>query len=187
MSNRTVRESLSLAILGCSAAGGLIAAPSWNGAFLEPCHLAAICGGATAVLLFATRFLGPVGAGIERVWIGVFLAGMPLVYIARWFVATGVDASRVWLWVELAGFPIFVALAALGFKRSPWFLSAGIVAHGLGWDAWHLFGSRYVPAWYAAGCLVVDIGLGAYVAIRIPAWREAGPERTLFGLRPSGS
>ncbi len=76
----------------------------------------------------------------------------------------------LWLGVEAAGLLVYAAFAVLGFKRSPWFLVAGIMAHGLAWDIWHIGNSRYIPNWYSVGCLVVDVSLGVYVAIRIAMW-----------------
>jgi hypothetical protein len=109
---------------------------------------------------------------IERRVLALFLAGMPLVYVASWLVTRGAGTGGGWLWVEIAGFPLYTALAILGIRRSPWLLAAGIAAHGLAWDSWHYFTkTAYIPGWYAIGCFLVDIGLGIYIATRIPAWR----------------
>jgi hypothetical protein len=75
------------------------------------------------------------------------------------------------LWIELLGLVVYVALAVLGLKVSPWFLVVGIAAHGLAWDSWH-YHSAYIPNWYAIACLLADIGLSVYIAARIPAWRD---------------
>ena len=82
------------------------------------------------------------------------------------------------LWVEIAGVPVYATLAVLGLRRSPWFLAAGIAGHGLAWDSWHYYANTgYIPSWYAIGCFLVDLGLGLYIAARIPAWQRAeGPE-----------
>ena len=49
----------------------------------------------------------------------------------------------------------------------------GIVGHGLAWDSWHYYtDTAYMPRWYAIACLLADIGLGLYIAARIPAWRD---------------
>src|SRR5438874_2135182 len=42
-------------------------------------------------------------------------------WLTRW---RGLRAANFWLWVEVLGTLIFVALAVLGVKRSPWFLAS---------------------------------------------------------------
>jgi hypothetical protein len=138
----------------------------------DPCLLAA---GATAVLLaflWVTRWLGTRAVIFERNLLAAFLVGMPLVYVGRYlFASTGRAAS--WLWLEVLGTIIFVVLAVLGVKRSPWFLAIGMVLHGLAWDTWHYRNSTYIPNWYAIACLAVDLAFGAYVAARVPAYQRA--------------
>ena len=98
---------------------------------------------------------------------------MPLVYVARYlFAATG-GGPNYWFWVEVLGTAIFVALAVLGVKRSPWFLAIGMVLHGLAWDAWHYRNSAYIPDWYVIACLAVDLSFGAYMVARVTAYRRA--------------
>jgi hypothetical protein len=99
-----------------------------------------------------------------------FLAGMPLVYVSRYLFDSTGRMANYWFWVEVLGTIIFVALAVLGLKGSPWFLAVGIVAHGLAWDTWHYRNSTYIPDWYAIACLAVDLAFGAYVATRVPAY-----------------
>lgn len=76
-------------------------------------------------------------------------------------------------WVEILGMTIFVALAVLGLKHSPWFLAIGMVAHGLTWDIWQYRNSTYIPDWYVIACLTVDLAFGAYVAARVSAYQQA--------------
>jgi hypothetical protein len=167
------RERAALALATALFAFGLCGVPSWRGALLDVCHLAAIAGGVTLVLLFVTRRLGARGIAVERAWSALFLVGMPVVYIVGWLGAGGSGASGAWLLVELLGFAIYSTLALLGLRRSPWFLVAGIAAHGVAWDAWHYaLESAYIPAWYLTGCLLADVGLSVYLATRVPAWRR---------------
>jgi hypothetical protein len=86
--------------------------------------------------------------------------------------------ATFWLWVEVLGTIIFVALAVLGVKRSPWFLAIGMVLHGLAWDTWHYRNSTYIPDWYAVACLTVDLAFGAYVVARIPTYHKASRPET---------
>ena len=134
----------------------------------EPSYQAALALMVTAAVILGQRARGRRGSAFERWWLALFLAGMPLVYLADWAVA-GSAHTVGWLGVELAGFVIFASLAVLGVRRSPWFLVAGIVGHGLGWDLWH-HGVGFVPDWYATGCLVADLGLGVYAATQVRAW-----------------
>ena len=115
----------------------------------------------TVILL--RRRSGP-GSRAERIMWATFLALMPVVYVAAW-IRTGV--AREALGVEIVGLVAF-GLAALLGRVSPWFLVAGIGAHGL-WDAWHIaqpafLGPRYLTRWYAVFCLVVDLAFAAYAA-----------------------
>jgi len=139
----------------------------------DPCLIGAGVTGGIVVCLWLTRWRGLHRVIFERNLITGFLVLMPLVYVARYlFAATG-DGANYWFWVEVLGTGIFVALAVLGVKRSPWFLAIGMVLHGLAWDAWHYRDSTYIPDWYVIACLAVDLSFGAYVAARVPAYQRA--------------
>jgi hypothetical protein len=169
-----VKEKIGLGLAAVLTAISLYLVPSWQGALTDPCHLAGLFSAATIVLLVVTRHLGRRGIVIERRVLALFLAGMPLIYVASWLVTHGAGAPGGWLWIEIVGIPLYSALAVLGLTRSPWFLAAGIAAHGAAWDSWHYFTkTAYVPTWYAIGCFLVDVGLGIYIATRIPAWQRA--------------
>jgi hypothetical protein len=107
----------------------------------------------------------------------IFLALMPVVYVAAWIRA---GVAREALGVEIVGLVAFGFAALLG-PRWPWLLVAGIGAHGL-WDAWHFMpsaflGPRYVTRWYTVFCLVVDVGFAAYAASvlrNLEAMKRAG-------------
>jgi hypothetical protein len=94
--------------------------------------------------------------------------------VSRYLFASTGRTANCWFW-EVLGTIIFVALAVLGLKGSPWFLAVGIVAHGLAWDTWHYRNSTYMPDWYASACLAGDLAFGAYVAARVPAYQSASP------------
>jgi hypothetical protein len=167
-----MKERIALAFATVLTAIGIYMAPSWQSLLTDVCLQAAMFAGITIVLMHVTRFLGPRGIAIERIALALFLAGMPLVYVARWLIVRG-GAGTGWLWIELFGLVVYVALAVLGLKVSPWFLVIGIAGHGLAWDLWHYFlSATYMPHWYAIACMLADIGLGVYIAARIPAWRE---------------
>lgn len=169
-----MKEKLALGLAAILTAGSLYLVPSWQGALTDPCHLAGLFSAATIVLLVVTRHLGRRGIVVERRVLAIFLAGMPLIYVASWLSTRSPGAGSGWLWVEIAAIPLYSVLALLGLTRSPWFLAAGIVAHGVAWDSWHYFTkTAYIPAWYAVGCFLVDVGLGVYIATRIPVWQRA--------------
>lgn len=152
---------------------------TWLGLYLvpwqlsgDPCLVAATATVVVVSCLWLTRWRGLRGVIFERNLLAGFLVLMPLVYLARYLFASTGGTATYWLWVEILGTTIFVALAVLGVKRSPWFLAIGMVLHGLAWDSWHYQNSTYIPDWYATACLAVDLAFGAYVAARLPAFRS---------------
>ena len=167
-----MQERIALAVATLLTAIGIWLAPSWRGILTDVCLQAAVVAGATIVLLYVTRLLGARGIAIERIVLALLLVAMPVVYLLRWL-RNRDGAGSEWLWVELLGFVVFAAIAVMGLKVSPWYLAAGIAGHGIAWDIWHYFTPEtYMPHWYAITCLLVDVGIGVYVAARIPAWRE---------------
>lgn len=98
---------------------------------------------------------------------------MPLVYVARYLLASTGRGETNWFWIEILGTILFVALAVLGVKLSPWFLAVGMVLHGLAWDAWHYRNSTYIPDWYVIACLAADLSFGAYLAARVPEYQRS--------------
>jgi len=168
-----MKERIALGVATLLIAIGIYLVPSWQGIRTDVCLQAAAVTIATIVLLYVTRFLGARGIAIERIVLALFLAAMPVVYLLRWLLNRD-GAGNEWLWLELLGFVVYGALAVLGLKVSPWYLAVGIAAHGAAWDIWHYFiEETYMPHWYAIACLLVDVGLGLYVAARIPAWRQS--------------
>jgi hypothetical protein len=144
----------------------------------DPCLLAAAATGVIVICLWLIRWRGVRGVLFERNLLAGFLVGMPLVYVARFLFASSGRAANSWFWVEVLGTAIFVALAVLGVKRSPWFLAIGMVLHGAAWDTWHYRNSTYIPDWYVIACLAVDLAFGAYLAARVPAYQKASRIQT---------
>ena len=166
--------SLGLLVVATLAALVLIPLGSWR-TFFDPCHLAAISALATTATLFYTRNRGPRAVRFERKVMAAFLAGMPLVYVSTLLLSD----DRGGLALELAAVPIYGTMAWLGLRRWPMLLAIGIALHGLAWDAWHL-SNRVVPPWYAAGCLILDLAMAIYVAVRV-----SNLERYALGVTPS--
>ncbi|HKX00808.1 MAG TPA: hypothetical protein VJN43_23905 [Bryobacteraceae bacterium] len=142
----------------------------------DPCVIAAAGSGVVVTCLWLTRWRGL--AIFERNLLAGFLVAMPLVYVARYLFASASSAPSYWLWVEILGTAIFVALAVLGVKRSPWFLAIGMALHGLTWDSWHYRNSTYIPDWYVIACLAVDLAFAAYMVARVPAYQRASRMET---------
>jgi hypothetical protein len=161
-------QRIALVAAAALTAAALYGVPSWE--LTDVRVLAFLVAGGTIVLLALTRLAGSAGVALERAWIALFLAGMPVVYVVR---CVAHRAGGAWLAVEIAGLLLYAGLAAAGWRGAPWLLAAGVAAHGIAWDAWHLAGSSYMPHWYALGCLLVDVGVGAYAATRLGAWRAA--------------
>lgn len=91
-----------------------------------------------------------------------FLILVPVVYVANWLRFGG---SALELGVELGGLAIWLSLAVAA-RRSDGVLWLGCVLHAL-WDAAHFGRVGFVPEWYEAACLAADVGLGAFVLVRL--------------------
>jgi len=139
--------------------------PSWRDPAAGPSIAATVAAAATVAFLWVSLWRRRSATRAELWLLAAFLGGMPVVYLAQYLAANAKPGG--WFWLEAAGIPIFAALAVLGVKVSPWFLVIGIVAHGVGWDSWHYQHSPYIPDWYSTGCLLVDITIGAYAAVRL--------------------
>lgn len=78
------------------------------------------------------------------------------------FVLVG-DAPIRSLLVEAGGLVLFVALAILGVRYSPWVLAGAWFAH-IAWDALlHSHNTTFVPQWYPAACIGFDLIVGVYI------------------------
>ncbi|MEO8025660.1 MAG: hypothetical protein ABI823_04280 [Bryobacteraceae bacterium] len=179
------QERIALGFAAVLTAAAICGVPSWTSSLADPCVHALIAAAVTILLLYVTRWLGETGIAIERVTLALFLAAMPVIYLERWFLYKPENSGSGWLAIELLGLGLYGGFAILGLKRSPWFLAAGIAAHGMLWDLSHLQ-SAYIPSWYAIGCFLVDVGLGLYVAARIPAWNRAAALSAAVDSRPIG-
>jgi hypothetical protein len=162
-----VLDALGTAALagGIAVAFALVPRAEWSRA-TEP-TTQAVYGFFLAIALIAlARARGR--ARLERTSLALLLAAMPVVYL-RAALEGAHRGARVW--PEVLGLVLFAGAAAFGCLY-PRLLAAGIVAHGIAWDLWHL-GTGLVPDWYAAACAVVDAALGAYAASRIAAWSSS--------------
>ncbi|MBI5515722.1 MAG: hypothetical protein HY909_18210 [Deltaproteobacteria bacterium] len=157
-------------LLGYSAAALLVPDFRPLELLLEP-TIGAVAGTAALVtVVVVQRSKGRRGSLLERRVMAAFLALMPTVYLSSWHLHHGAGG---WLGLELLGLGVFAALAWWGLKRSPWVLAAGIAAHGVLWDSWHLGRQGFIADWYVVACVVVDLAFGFYVATQARAFTEA--------------
>jgi hypothetical protein len=63
---------------------------------------------------------------------------------------------------------VFVAMATLGFRKTPWFVVAGLALHGV-FDFFHhaVIANSGVPVWWPGWCLAYDVVAAAYLAVLI--------------------
>jgi hypothetical protein len=155
---------------------------SWSVSPVDPCHLAVLGAVMATATLGVTRFLGDRALAVERVIAAVFLFAMPPIYVASFLVSHSAGIVAPWLYVELAAVPVYGALAVAGYRGRFALLALGIAAHGIGWYVWHYGHSTYIPDWYSAGCLALDVTMALYIAARIPRWRR----HAALNASPSG-
>jgi multisubunit Na+/H+ antiporter MnhF subunit len=136
----------------------------------EPTYLAALASIAITLLLAITRFVAR-PPWLDRLVLATFLIAMPLIY--AWCAILRGDNSDLAL--ESIGILVYGGAALAGYLRWPWLIGAGIIAHGLGWDLWHHGRSSYVPDWYSAACLVVDLGIGGFALVYLQRAGKADP------------
>jgi len=119
-----------------------------------------------------------IGVGLAAV-VGVFLgrAGLDrdratyplvLIVVASYYVLFAVVArSTPALLAESMVMLLFVAVAVLGFKTTPWLVVAGLAGHGV-FDAVHgrLIANPGVPGWWPAFCLAFDVAAAVVLAWR---------------------
>ena len=117
------------------------------------------------------RFLRP---ATERAFYSLTLIPIALFYIAFCFYYD----DRSALQAEIIGVILFSALALWAYFTATWILIVAYLAHAL-WDLLHEvslagtgvdIGGTRVPAGYAAFCLVYDVIIAFYIAIRSRAW-----------------
>lgn len=76
--------------------------------------------------------------------------------------------SKHALLVESFPIALFLLAAVTGFKKRPWWVVAGLFAHGL-FDFVHrsLISNPGIPVWWPGFCLTFDITAGVYLAHRL--------------------
>ena len=112
---------------------------------------------AAAVGLFARV----IGFDKERSFYPVVLIVVATYYLLFAAMAKSMDA------LVAEAFPVllFVAAAALGFRKTPWIVVAGLAMHGI-FDFIHdaVITNPRVPAWWPGFCLAYDLTAAACLA-----------------------
>jgi len=87
--------------------------------------------------------------------------------VAPYYVLFAVmGASGRTLVMEIVVASVFLLVAVLGFKRSPWLVVAALMGHGV-FDFVHhfLIQNPGVPRWWPGFCLAFDVVLGGWLAL----------------------
>jgi len=115
---------------------------------------------AVGVGLFGTM----IGFDKERSFYPVVLIVIAALYLLFAVMAKSIDS----LVAEAIPALIFVATAALGFRKTPWLVVAGLALHGV-FDFFHhaLIANPGVPVWWPGWCLAYDVVAAAYLAALI--------------------
>ncbi len=115
---------------------------------------------ATAVGLFASV----VGFDKERSFYPVVLIVIAVLYL----LFAAMAGSRDSLVAESIPALLFVAAAAIGFRKSPWFVVAGLALHGV-FDFFHhgVIANPGVPVWWPGFCLSYDVVAAVYVYLAV--------------------
>jgi hypothetical protein len=121
---------------------------------------------AVAVGLFASL----VGLDRERSFYPTVLIVIAALYLLFAAMAESTDA----LVAEALPALLFVAAAALGFRRTPWIVVASLALHGV-FDLIHhaVITNPGVPAWWPGFCLAYDLTAAAYLALLLVVRRAA--------------
>ena len=115
---------------------------------------------ATGVGLFATV----IGFDKDRSFYPVVLIVIATLYLLFAVMAGSKDS----LVAETIPALVFVAMAALGFRKTPWLVVAGLALHGV-FDFFHhaVIANPGVPVWWPGWCLSYDVVAAAYLAALI--------------------
>ncbi len=123
---------------------------------------------AVAIGLFATV----IGFDKERSFYPVVL----IVIAALYLLFAVMAGSTETLVAETIPALVFVAMAAIGFRKTPWLVVAGLALHGV-FDFFHhaVIANPGVPVWWPGWCLAYDVVAAAYLATLIIIRRAARP------------
>ena len=134
-----------------------------------------------------------VTVGVFARWVGLdrdraFYPTVMIVIASLYSLFAILADSPVVLVAEFAVGAGFIALAAVGFKRSLWLVVAALAAHGL-FDIFHphAFHNPGVPAWYPEFCLAYDVAAAAFLGWRIRQLKPASGVSAMPSTTSGGS
>lgn len=130
---------------------------------------------------YVIGFVAAVGVGVfatvigfdkERGFYPVVLIVIAFLYLLFAVMAGSTNS----LLAEVVPALVFVALAVLGFRKSPWFAVVGLALHGV-FDFFHhaVIANPGVPEWWPGWCLTYDVVAAAYLAALIVIRRTSQP------------
>ncbi|MFO1458594.1 MAG: hypothetical protein U1G08_04230 [Verrucomicrobiota bacterium] len=124
---------------------------------------------AVAIGLFGTAM----GFDKDRSFYPVVL----IVIAALYLLFAAMSGSPHTLLAEAAPALVFVAMAAVGFRKSPWLVVAGLALHGV-FDFFHhaLIANPGVPSWWPGWCLSYDVVAAVYLAALILVRKAPGAD-----------
>jgi hypothetical protein len=104
----------------------------------------------------------------DRRFYTAMLIVIALLYLGFAIMGKDADALRI----EAAISTVFVVVAFLGFRISPWLIVVALAAHGT-YDITHhfFFQNRGVPGWYPGFCMTYDV-VAAAIFAAILTWRK---------------
>lgn len=150
-------------LMAITVAAALAVVPDWTAvSFTEPSYWGIAGFLAFAGLLLARPRSAWNPGSLNRRIVVAFLVLVQLLYVAS---ALRFGGSSPELGLQLGGWAVWLLFAALG-RRSDAVLWVGCALHGL-WDAFHFGRVDFMPEWYGAACIVVDVAVGAFVLARL--------------------
>ncbi len=152
-----------LLLLVVATLAALAVIPDWPHRHLDdPAYWGMIGYLGVFALMLARRGRSWRTGGANRRTVVLFLVGLPLIYLAA---ALRFDAPASAVILQAAGTVVWVGFAVAALRRDL-ALWLGCAAHAL-WDVAHFRRVDYIPDWYVVACVAVDVGLGAYVLLRL--------------------
>jgi hypothetical protein len=127
-----------------------------------------------ALAVVVGLFAGALGFDKERSFYPVVLIVIAALYVLFAAIAGSTSAMAA----ETLPALLFVAAAAVGFRKTLWIVVGGLAGHGV-FDFFHhgIVSNPGVPAWWPAFCLAYDVTAAAClgVLIRVRGVPNAGP------------
>jgi hypothetical protein len=117
-----------------------------------------------ALAVVVGLFAGALGFDKERSFYPIVLIVIATLYVL--FAAIAGSTSAIVM--ETLPALLFVAAAAVGFKKTLWVAVGGLAIHGV-FDFIHhgIISNPGVPAWWPAFCLAYDLTAAAYLGVLI--------------------